>query len=316
MILFYAQFIFFNQFHIRNDNDIKVLEKQLFEKRTFQTIEFFRFIVILVIFVEFGIISPEEPPFKCICTTSQPTYFCKCYSLLHASNLMNASLPDIVHSPGKNNENVNGVCLSFQPIGKFPQILQKFKKLKILRALKSSLKNVQFIDYPSLEEIDLRYNEISTINATSFLPDNKIEKLDLSHNFFTFFDHKDFASLKELKILNLSWNKITLIKNSKDFFMPKLNILNLSGNLMKILQKKIFYPKSNLTEINLNYNQIYEIHEEFIVFDEFEGDLVVQLQDNACIDKSVSVSADSGHTIISYLTQECNFNANKFRFRL
>lgn len=315
MILFYAQFIFFNQCHIRNDNDIKVLENSFFKKELYTKIEFFRFIVILVIF-EFGIVSSEEPAFKCICTTSQPTYFCKCYSLLHASNLNNASLPEIVHSPGKKNENVNGVCLSFQPIGKFPQILQKFKKVKILRALKSSLKNVQFIDYPSLEEIDLRYNEISTINATNFLPDNQIKKLDLSHNFFTFFDHKDFATLKVLKILNLAWNKITLIKNSKDYFMPKLSILNLSGNLMKILQKNIFYPRSNLTEIDLNYNQIYEIDEGFIVFDEFEGDLIVHLQDNACIDKSVSLSADSGQTIISYLTQECNFNANKFRFRL
>lgn len=268
----------------------------------------------LLICVVFGFISAQIPPFRCFCAQKLLVYYCKCRSTLLFHQLQNDSLPEVFHLPRRANEDVSQLDFSYQPIEELPKIMGIFNNLLVLTAEHSSLTSINLYCHPNLEEIKLSYNDISNINSTTFMLTKRIKYIDLSHNSFSTINFEKFHNLRNLEILDLAWNKISIVEELLPHHLPHLTHLNLSGNLIKTLASETFYPSSNLGDINLNHNQISKIEKDFINLSRVNRYLMLRLEKNICVDKTVKLTGNS--TKLSDLAHECsdNFNKNRLSF--
>lgn len=89
----------------------------------------------------------------------------------------------------------------------------------------------------TLTVLDLRNNQIETIDTNAFQACSNLEELDLANN------------------------KLTLIEGNKFNQVTQLNILSLYGNQIKRIEAKAFETCSNLTELYLSNNKLTRIDE-------------------------------------------------------
>uniref|UniRef100_A0A0N5APL5 Ig-like domain-containing protein n=1 Tax=Syphacia muris TaxID=451379 RepID=A0A0N5APL5_9BILA len=93
---------------------------------------------------------------------------------------------------------------------------------------------------PSLEFIDLSYNNLNIVK-TSFLAQNqRLLEINLSHNHIARFEHNSFLPLSQLRVLNLSFNKIMDINGGDFQQLTGLYRIDLSGNPILIIQPNNF----------------------------------------------------------------------------
>ena len=106
-----------------------------------------------------------------------------------------------------------------------------------------------------LKKLNLKNNNISAIEADSFLLLNKLKHLSLQENQLTKLSNGMFSGLIALKFLDLSVNKIQVVEDDAFLELVSLNHLKLFGNMLTTLEKHWFRNVSRplkmpLSEVN------------------------------------------------------------------
>ncbi|KAM8711462.1 hypothetical protein ACLKA7_000582 [Drosophila subpalustris] len=128
-----------------------------------------------------------------------------------------------------------------------------------LRKLDLSYCNLDKIDLANMFKIDqlqLRGNNLESVNTSTFANNPNIEYLDLSENDLRLIDSKSFSSLKSLSKLNLANNKIVQLDKNLISSNYLLEDLDLSHNNIQRLTKII---SRSVTKINLSWCNISTI---------------------------------------------------------
>jgi hypothetical protein len=139
------------------------------------------------------------------------------------------------------------------------------------------------LEYSQLDEIELRYNQITSLNAHVFrhlkefkgrliLKSNQIEYIDfnafdnlfllknlsLTKNLIQNLTSEHFKDLKQLYELDLSYNQISQLENNTFEYLQNLHILYLNNNPLEFIHADTF---SNLTHLKqIHFQGIQFIH--------------------------------------------------------
>lgn len=98
----------------------------------------------------------------------------------------------------------------------------------------ASLRYESFIAQPQLEIIDLRYNEIKSIEGLTFKGLRKIREIKLSGNRITNLNSDVFENLPTLQKLDLSENFVQKFPTVSLRPILNLKFLNLSSNMLQV----------------------------------------------------------------------------------
>ena len=123
-------------------------------------------------------------------------------------------------------------------------------------------------EIPSLEKwtpttLDLSFNRIHYINATSF-PESfvALKKLDMRNNQLPKINNGVFQPLGSLTQLQLSLNNISKLLPEGFLGLNSLQDLSLSDNHLSSLPYRVFTPTSKLLKLNLRNNHLTDIPNE------------------------------------------------------
>ncbi|XP_076253360.1 uncharacterized protein LOC143191825 [Rhynchophorus ferrugineus] len=128
-----------------------------------------------------------------------------------------------------------------------------------------SLEKLAFNRFFLLKTLNLRRNELSSIQADAFIGLKRLLHLDLSSNYLTILTDNMFAGLVNLDILNLNKNQIFHVQPYAFTGLVNLKYLYLNNNDLKRLDERMFRDLSNLKILYLEHNQIVEIHQNCFV---------------------------------------------------
>jgi len=125
------------------------------------------------------------------------------------------------------------------------------------------LKEKSFINFVKLANLNLKSNQIETIDSDSFDSSNKITYLDLSNNNLKLIKSKFFSLLCELRDLNLSQNQIETIETNSFDKLFKLNRLDLSENIIAKLVPNLFVNLERLKTLDLSRNRLKQVEKYY-----------------------------------------------------
>ena len=123
----------------------------------------------------------------------------------------------------------------------------------------ASINDLQYVESPELQILNLSYNEIKDINILSTLSFKLLEKLDLSNNKISDINVLQNVNFPLLEELYLSSNKINDISVIGKFKFEKLTKLYLSNNGISNIIMLENLQASELEELYLNINYIKDI---------------------------------------------------------
>ncbi|CAO2624014.1 Toll-like receptor 8 [Lemmus lemmus] len=134
------------------------------------------------------------------------------------------------------------------------------------------LSGTEFSAMPNLKYLDLSYNRLDFDDNNAFNELRQLEVLDLSHNAHYFsiagVTHRlgFIQNLVNLSVLNLSYNGIYTLTEDKELKSMSLKELVFSRNRLDLLwntddssYRTIFRNLSNLTHLDLSYNNLQQI---------------------------------------------------------
>lgn len=174
-------------------------------------------------------------------------------------------------------EKIEALDLSLNRLQYIDTNLRKFgsmKKLILSGVNLNSLGQINFTQFPNLEELDLSNNNITWSSSESYLNLRRLKVLNLENT--SLIEVDILEDLKDLTEIFLSNNKILLkaeifetLKNLKtlelrnadlkvfsfEFLTINLEKLDLSNNVISRLLSE-FYKLKNLKDINLSFNQL------------------------------------------------------------
>ncbi|XP_074770856.1 transforming growth factor beta activator LRRC32-like [Athene noctua] len=149
---------------------------------------------------------------------------------------------------------------------KFPKELgQGVKYLELSNNFIQSLSGSHMLGFGQLEYLDVCFNQLEAVSATTLAQLPQLRSLllgsnHLDHNYIA--NGQAFHLLRNIEVLDLSANNLEshmagwYISN-----LTKLRILDLSGNKMTRLLAGIFWSARRLRELDLSNNYIMEIEE-------------------------------------------------------
>uniref|UniRef100_A0AAZ1X4B7 TIR domain-containing protein n=1 Tax=Oreochromis aureus TaxID=47969 RepID=A0AAZ1X4B7_OREAU len=109
---------------------------------------------------------------------------------------------------------------------------------------------------PTLSELDLSTNNISTLDCHDFTNQTKLRKLYLYQNSITALKPCLFKDLKGLETLKLQTNQITKLNGAFKEHLPNLTQLHLNGNKLTAIKKDAFKGLHSLQNLSLHQNEI------------------------------------------------------------
>lgn len=146
------------------------------------------------------------------------------------------------------------------------ELTQDAKVLYISSNMISNLEEYLFFGLVNLNELSLLDNKIETVEPNAFASLRNLKRLILSTNKIKRLDPNAFSELINLTELDLSYNSLETIDNKLLANLVNLKKLNLMRNRINRLYKDVSDPKNNafssltnLVELNLSNNPIYEI---------------------------------------------------------
>uniref|UniRef100_A0A668TK08 TIR domain-containing protein n=1 Tax=Oreochromis aureus TaxID=47969 RepID=A0A668TK08_OREAU len=145
-----------------------------------------------------------------------------------------------------------------------------FRSLKNLRILTLSKNRLPLVpaatrNLPTLSELDLSTNNISTLDCHDFTNQTKLRKLYLYQNSITALKPCLFKDLKGLETLKLQTNQITKLNGAFKEHLPKLRYLYLNINKLTAIKKDEFKGLHSLQNLSLDQNQIEILdHKSFV----------------------------------------------------
>lgn len=122
------------------------------------------------------------------------------------------------------------------------------------------LTNVTFMDGTLLDQLNISYNNITSLNANTFAGAENLRIIDLKCNKIEIIDKSAFGLLANLLFLDLSHNKIVSIEKSTFAPLKSLETLNVKNNLINALvESDLFLNNKMLSIINFSENKIETI---------------------------------------------------------
>ena len=148
--------------------------------------------------------------------------------------------------------------LSFNQISVLPEEI--FEDLTFLTTLYLNNNNISQAsgiraNFPRLQILNLRYNQISELPDGCFKNFQQLQSLDLSYNRISILHEGFFDNLLQLQFLNLKGNKIS-DPIGISAFLPTLQHLDLSRNQIIDLPDGAFRYLQQLRYLDLSYNRI------------------------------------------------------------
>ncbi|XP_053267979.1 transforming growth factor beta activator LRRC33 [Pleuronectes platessa] len=148
-----------------------------------------------------------------------------------------------------------------------PGLPRNIEELQLNYNHLQTLQDVSLLRYPSLTSLSVACNSLEKLESNTFQDLSLLESLNLANNNLYIGYPETSQALKKLpglKVLDLSENKLedemaaTLLQN-----LTSLEYLNLSGNLLQRLDETSFSDLNKLKELNLQRNIIFEIDGAF-----------------------------------------------------
>nr|ALJ55574.1 toll-like receptor 22 [Miichthys miiuy] len=136
------------------------------------------------------------------------------------------------------------------------------KGLKILTLSRNTLHSVPAaIKYiPTLEELDLSKNNITTLGCQDFVNTTKLKHLRLFNNFISALKDCVFKDLIQLQVLKLQGNHICTFGGAfKKPNLPNLTQLRLNGNGLHTIESGAFNGLQSLQILSLHENKIEKL---------------------------------------------------------
>ncbi|XP_033223197.1 carboxypeptidase N subunit 2-like [Belonocnema kinseyi] len=217
-----------------------------------------------------------------------PGYDAISHLILSENELL--SLPSYIFEEPKIKKNLKILDLSHNLLNKTEEdVLNTLQNLEILNLSHNQLQPpTKGIKIPSLQRLSLCYNAIDTLEKLIEGPHTELIHLDLSHNDVTTLFNGSLKTAQNIQVLDLSFNKIISLKTDNFLKLKNLRTLKMDNNSIKEIPASIF-PDSlreldvsfnllktlpeHLTEItflNVGYNQISTLNHELINFHQLE----------------------------------------------
>lgn len=140
-----------------------------------------------------------------------------------------------------------------------------FEHLENLTQLDLSNNSIQIIpqrifDKCNAIDVNLRQNQISSLDSFAFVGLTKLTNLDLSNNRITNLGEDVFRPLVNIKDLRLGFNHIGVIDAKLFAHNAKLQMLYLNNNLIAIIDSKAFEALKYLNALEIGNNVFAEIN--------------------------------------------------------
>lgn len=140
-----------------------------------------------------------------------------------------------------------------------PRYNNPFSKFQCLKRLDLKYSGIEIIDgqlftISSLEELDISYCSIFSIQEYSFMHLKNLKILDLSHNDLKFLMPQKFYGLERLEKLDVSNNEIDYLFDGEFSPLKSLKSLNLSRNLLQTINKGVLNGLDMLEYFQLEHH--------------------------------------------------------------
>ncbi|OWF47825.1 chondroadherin-like [Mizuhopecten yessoensis] len=143
-------------------------------------------------------------------------------------------------------------------------VMSEFHSLRVLILRGNALGMIERLTfrefgYDRLEELDLSFCAISTLQHLALENLMRLRVLDLSHNNLATFDTAAFSGVTHLHSLDLSYNKLTEITDMHLTLTSSLHFINLDNNLITAIRDNAFSGVSGLERLGLRSNRLHRI---------------------------------------------------------
>jgi Leucine-rich repeat (LRR) protein len=151
---------------------------------------------------------------------------------------------------------------------------EEFSELRAIKITKCKIKsldkecfvnrenqvNTAVWDFDTINLIDLSGNQLSKLDADTFLYAKKLTELNLSGNLIEKLGKKTFQSLKSLVKLSLHENKLTSLDAELFKGLIRLKTIDLGNNKIRSIPELAFKDLLNLSHLDMSNNSIRETH--------------------------------------------------------
>lgn len=137
--------------------------------------------------------------------------------------------------------------------------LSSLSRLNVSYNQLSSLEKSTFSGLSSLSSLDLSGNQIGSIENASFSQLLSLTEIVLDKNRLESLSWELFSDLKRLSRLSVRYNFIQTLESAPGLLLPSLRLLDLSSNQMTRVWNSSFDPFSHLHELDLCCNYIHTI---------------------------------------------------------
>lgn len=136
-----------------------------------------------------------------------------------------------------------------------------FQGLKILSLTNNKFSSVPAAtrNIPTLEELDLSKNNISTLGCYDFANLTSLRRLSLHQNPISALQECVFKDLIGLQVLKLQNNSISKLNGAFKKYLPNLTQLRLNGNKLTAIKHGDFQGLQSLQNLSLHENEIKEL---------------------------------------------------------
>ena len=186
--------------------------------------------------------------------TSIPSYFAQMKALkyLNISNNKFEQFPPVVSEMS----NLVDLDVSFNNIGELPSEMSNLKSLERLAAFGNELVTfpASFSTLANLRALDVRRNKLTDLNSVYALPNLTILQAD--HNDLVTLDAQLGAKVRQFSVPHNSITRFTLAPQLNTAAVTyALTRLDLSHGKISTLADEAFTGLTNLTDLNLSFNQ-------------------------------------------------------------
>uniref|UniRef100_A0A668AAC0 Toll-like receptor 22 n=1 Tax=Myripristis murdjan TaxID=586833 RepID=A0A668AAC0_9TELE len=167
---------------------------------------------------------------------------------------------------------------------------RSLRQLRILNLKSNRLSSVPFAtrNLPTLEELDLSFNEISALGCQDFANLTTLRKLSIRQNMISSLKDCAFKDLRQLQVLRLNNNYISNLNGAFKNYLPNLISLTLNKNRLTIIRKGTFASLQSLQNLSLHENQINRLEPgSFIGLTNLT---IIQLQSNNLTRSQINIS--------------------------
>jgi Leucine-rich repeat (LRR) protein len=168
------------------------------------------------------------------------------------------------HLDGRTNEDVKSVAIILQNTPfVIPQIFESFPNIKRHEIFMAQLQDVEMPGTSSLEELEVRMNNVSRIQNGAFRNVTQLRRLVMFMSYIEHIEEGAFEGLAELTELLFYGNRFTQLNPTTFDPLVSVKTIHLEFGWLDIIVDGLFATNKNLQTLSLNYNYIEKITPNF-----------------------------------------------------